>query len=165
MLRKSCLLGRLEPYQSVLNWQKRGTFFFNIRKEHIQFMHNVANHWFMSFNSNDRIQISDSLYLNLTLVIKNCLKALYKSKVEKNWKLSVAIVPVQKQSDGYNSGRFAIVFATDVLNGLSPVDYCFDVSLMPRHLLQCLETEKLTIFPKTPKRIWATKSTFKVLKI
>ena len=116
-------------------------------------MHNVANHWFMSFNSNDRIQISDSLYLNLTLVIKNCLKALYKSKVEKNWKLSVAIVPVQKQSDGFNSGRFAIVFATDVLNGLSLVDYCFDVSLMPRHLLQCLETEKLTIFPKTPKRI------------
>ena len=120
-------------------------------------MHNVANHWFMSFNSNDRIQISDSLYLNLTLVIKNCLKALYKSKVEKNWKLSVAIVPVQKQSDGYNSGRFAIVFATDVLNGLSPVDYFFDVSLMPRHLLQCLETEKLTIFPENPKTYLSNK--------
>ena len=79
--------------------------------------------------------------------------------------MSVTIVPVQKQSDGYNSGMFAIAFATDVLNGLSAVDSCFDVSLMPRHQLQCLETEKLTVFPKTPKRIWATNSTFKVLKI
>ena len=37
----------------------------------------------MSFSSNDRVQICDSLYTDLTPVIKNCLKALCKSKVEK----------------------------------------------------------------------------------
>ena len=76
-------------------------------------------------------------------------------------KLSVTIVPVQKQSDGYNCGLFSIAFATDVLNGLSPVDSCFDVSLMRSHLLQCLETEELAVFPKTSKRIRSKCQKFK----
>ena len=128
-------------------------------------MHNGANHWLMSFSSNDRVQMCDSLYMNLTLVIKNYLKALYNSKVEKNEKLSVTIVPARKQNDGYNCGFFAIVFSTDVLNGLSPADSCFDISLIRSHLLHCLETKELTVFPKTPKRIRATNTAFKVLKI
>ena len=70
-------LGRLESYQAVLNWQKSGTPFFKITEEHIQLIHNGANHWPTLFNSNDRVQISDSLYMDLTPVIKNRLKALY----------------------------------------------------------------------------------------
>ena len=128
-------------------------------------MHNGANHWLMSFSCNDRVQICDSLCTNLTPVIKNCLKALYKSKVQKNRKLSVTVVSVQKQDVGYNWGLFAIAFATDVLDGLSPVDSCFEVSLMLGHLLQCLETEELTLFLKTPKCVRATNAVFKVLKI
>ena len=115
-------------------------------------MHKSANHWLMSFSSNDGVQICDSLYTDLTSVIKNRLKALYKYKVEKNGK-SFSIVPVQKQSDGYNCRLLAIAFATDVLHGLSPADSCFNVSLMRSHLLQCLETEELTFVPKTPKHI------------
>ena len=118
----------------------------------------------MSFSYSDRVQICHSLYTNLTPVIKNCLKAFCKSKVEKNRKLSVTIIPAQKQSDGYNCRLFAIAFVTDVLNELPPVDSCFDVNLMRNHLLQCLETEELTVFPKTPKRIRATNIAFKVLK-
>ena len=77
---------------------------------------------------------------------------LRKSKFEKKkkGKLPVTMVPVQKNSDGYNCWLFSIAYATDVLNGLSPVDFCFDVSLMLSHLLQCLETEDLTVFPKNP---------------
>ena len=75
------------------------------------------------------------------------------------------MVPVQKQSDGYKCGLFGIAFSTDVLNGLSPVNSCFDVSLIRSHLLQCLETEELIVFPKTPKHTRATNNAFKVLKI
>ena len=163
LIRKA--LARFESYQSVLNWQKSVTPFFNISEQHIQLVHNGVNHWLLSFSSKDHVQICDVLYTNLTPVIKNCLKALYKSKAKKCRKLSVTIVPVQKQSDGYNCGLFAIEFATDVLNGLSPADSCFDASLMRSHLFQCLETEKLTAFPKTTKRIHATNTAFKVLKI
>ena len=151
-------LGRLELHQFVLNWQKRVAPFFNISEEHFQFMHKSANHWLISFRSNDRIQICDSLYTNLTPVIKNCLKALNKAKVEKNGKLSVNIVLVEKQRDGYKCRLFGNAFATDVLNGLSPANSCFDVSLMRSNLLQYLETEELTVFPKTSKREYRIKS-------
>ena len=76
------------------------TPFFNISEEHIQLMQNGANQWFMSFSSNDRVQICDSLYTNLTPVIKNCLKTLCRSKVEKNQKLLVAIVPAMVTTAG-----------------------------------------------------------------
>ena len=144
---------------------KEGIPFFNMSEEYIQLMRNSANHWLMSFSSNDLVHICDNLYINLTPVIKNCLKALCKSRIEKKWKLSISIVPVQKQSNGYNCRLFAIAFATDVLNGLSPADSCFDVSLMFSHLLQCLEIEELTVLLKTPKHIRLTSTAFKVLKI
>ena len=104
----------------MLNWHKAGIPFFNISEEHIQIIHNGANHC-----SNDRVQMCDSLIMNLTLVIKNCLKALYRTKVEKNGKLSVTIVPVQKQNNGYNCGLFAIVSPTNVLDGFSPARFLF----------------------------------------
>ena len=91
-------------------------------------MFNSANYWLISFSSKDCVQICNSLYTNLTPVIKKCLKALCKPKYGKkiqNYKL-----PVQKESDCYNYGLFSIAFVTDVLNGLSFVDSCFEVSLM-----------------------------------
>lgn len=72
------------------------------------------------------------------------------SKVEKTGKLSATIVLVQKQSDCYNYRLFAIAFATDVLNGFSSGISYFGISLMRSHLLQWVEAEELTIFPKTP---------------
>ena len=52
-------LGSLESYQSVLNWQKRGTPLFEVGEEHIQLMHDGVNHWLLSFNSNGHVQICD----------------------------------------------------------------------------------------------------------
>ena len=68
------LRSSLESYQSVLNWQKKGTPFFEFAEEHIQLMHDGVNHWLLSFNLNGRVQICDSLHTNLTQVTKNCLK-------------------------------------------------------------------------------------------
>ena len=56
---------------------------------------------------------------------------------------------MQTQSNGYNCGMFAIAFVTDVFNGLSPVNSCFDITLIHSHLIQFLETE-VTVFPKAP---------------
>ena len=71
------------------------------------------------------------------------------------------MVPMQTQSNGYNCGMFAIAFVTDVFNGLSPVNSCFDITLIHSHLIQFLETE-VTVFPKAPKCIRATNTAFKV---
>ena len=83
-------LGSLESYQSVLNWQKRVTLFFEVGEEHIQLMHDCVNHWLLSFNSNGRVQICNSLHTNLTQVTKNCIKALYKSQLDKSRRLSIS---------------------------------------------------------------------------
>ena len=61
--------------------------FFNMSEEYIQLMRNSANHWLMSFSSNDLVHICDNLYINLTPVIKNCLKALCKSRIEKKMEI------------------------------------------------------------------------------
>ena len=60
-------------------------------------MHDGINHWLLSFNSNGRVQVCDRLYETLGSVTKRCLKALYKSLLDKDGKLSVTMIPVQKQ--------------------------------------------------------------------
>ena len=104
-------LGNLASWQSVLNWQRRGTPFHKVGEEHIQLMHDGINHWLLSFNSNGRVQVCDSLYETLGSVTKRCLKALYKSLLDKDGKLSVTMIPVQKQKDSSSCGLFAISFA------------------------------------------------------
>ena len=92
-------LGNLASWKSVLNWQRRGTPFHKVGEENIQLMHDGINHWLLSFNSNGRVQVCDSLYETLGSVTKRCLKALYKSLLDKDGKLSVTMIPVQKQKD------------------------------------------------------------------
>ena len=54
---------------------------------------------------------------------------------------------MQYQNDGHNCGIYAIAFAVDILDGLSPMESYFDVTQMRSHLINCLENEKLTSFP------------------
>ena len=60
-------------------------------------MHDGINYWLLLFNSNGRVQVCDSLYKTLGSVTKRCLKALYKSLLDKNGKLSVTMIPVKMQ--------------------------------------------------------------------
>ena len=83
-------------------------------------MHDGINHWLLSFNSNGRVQVCDRLYETLGSVTKRCLKALYKSLLDKDGKLSVTMIMVQKQNDSSSCGLFAIAFATNIVEGISP---------------------------------------------
>ena len=60
----------------------------------------------------------DSLYEKFGSVTSRCLKALYKSFLDKDGKLSVTMMPVQKQKDSSSCGLFAIAFATNILEGI-----------------------------------------------
>ena len=79
-------------------------------------MHDGVNHWLLSFNSNGHVQICDSFRDTLTKTTKKCLKSLYKSLLDKDGKLLVSLIPVQKQQDKSSCGLFAIAFAVDILN-------------------------------------------------
>ena len=77
-------LGADDDYQSVLNVQKhRAAPYPAVKNEHIQLLHDAYGHWLLTFCSNGRIQVCDSLKTSLSLVNRNCVHALYKTCVKK----------------------------------------------------------------------------------
>ena len=129
-------LGTEKTYQSVLNWQKKcGVPFTAVNDRHIQLMHDGNNHWLLSFCTSGGVNVCDSLRRYINGVTKKCLKCLYRLFEDKTGKLTVSILPVQIQNDGYNCGLFAIAFAAEVLDGQSPEDAYFDVNMMRHHLI------------------------------
>ena len=118
-------------------------------------MQDGINHWLLSFNSNGRVQVCDRLYETLGSVTKRCLKALYKSLLDKDGKLSVTIIPVYKQNDSSSCGLFAIEFTTNILEGnffRKEKKTFFNVTSMQKHLLECLEKQHLSAFLQNSKR-------------
>ena len=109
-------------------------------------MHDGTNHWLLLFNSNDRVQVCDILYETLDSVTKRCLKALYKSLLDKDGKFPVTMIPVQKQKDSSVCGLFAVAFATNILEVVSPAQSEFNVTSMRKHVLGCLEKQQLSAF-------------------
>ena len=98
-------LGADDDYQSVLNVQKRRVAPCRaVKNEHIQLLHDGSGHWVLTFCSNERIQICDSLKMSLNWVNRNCVHALYKNCVKeliisfclsKNKLMSRIVVPSQ----------------------------------------------------------------------
>ena len=109
-------------------------------------MHDGNNHWLLSFNFNGRVQVCDRLFETLGGVTKRCLKALYKSLLDKDGKFSVTMIPVQKQKDSSGCGLFAVAFATNILEVISPAQSEFNVTSMRKHVLGCLEKQQLSAF-------------------
>lgn len=57
------------------------------------------------------------------------------------------MVPAHMQKDGKNCRLFAIAFAADILQGKLPKESGFDISKIRENLIECLEKEKLSVFP------------------
>ena len=115
-------------YQSVLNVQKRqGAPYCAMKSKHIQLPHDGSQCWLLTFCSTGWIQIRDSLKTSLSQVNRKCVHALYKNCVKE---FIVRFLPVQKQTDGYNCGPFAIAFAAEMSDGKSPMEAGFDVDRM-----------------------------------
>ena len=55
---------------------------------------------------------------------------------------------VQRQTDSFNCGVFAIAYAADIIYGINPVNSTYDVKFLRAHLIKCLESESLEPFPK-----------------
>ena len=82
-------------------------------------MHDGINHWVLSFNSNGRVQVCDSLHETLGMITKRRLKGLYKS-FDKDEKLSITMIQVRKLKNSSSCGLFAIALATNILEEISP---------------------------------------------
>ena len=141
-------IGTMDSYQSVLNSERKTENPYQpASQEHVQLLHDGSNHWFLSFCSNGRVQICDSLKSSLTPSSRKSIRSLYKDYVP-NGGERMTFRPVQKQPDSYNCGAFAIAYAAELLDGQCPSDEVFDINEMRKHLITCLENQILTPFPK-----------------
>ena len=61
--------------------------------------------------------------------------------------ISVDFVPVQQQSNGSDCGVFSIAFATCLPFATNPSFITFDVARMRSHLLACLKSGRMSMFP------------------
>ena len=62
-------------------------------------------------------------------------------------------VKVQKQIGGSDCGLFTLAFATDLCFGLEPHNQTYKQNEMRKHFIRCLESGKMTPFPKTDRRV------------
>ena len=137
-------IGTMDSYQSVLNSERKTENPYQpVSQEHVQLLH----HWFLTFCSNGRVQICNSLRSSLTPSSKKSIRLLYKNYVP-NGGERMTFLPVQKQPDGYNCGAFVIAYAAELLDGQCRSDAVFDGNEMREHLITCLENQILTPFPK-----------------
>ena len=68
------------------------------------------------------------------------------------------ILLIQHQKNSIDSRIFAIAYAVEILNGEKVGNSSFDITLMKDHLLVCLQLEKISLFPKTNKRVFRCRS-------
>ena len=139
-------LGADDDYQSVLNVQKHwGAPYRAVKNEHIQLHYDGSGHCLLTFCSNGRIQICDSLKTSVSLVNRKRVCTSYKNCVKE---FIVSFLSVPKQTDGYNCSPYAIAFAAEILDEKSPNEARFDVERMRGHLISCLKNKFLIPFPK-----------------
>ena len=105
---------------------------------------------------NPAVQVCDSLRTNLTSISKKCLKSLFQPLV-KNGKLEVKFLPVDKQTDGFNCGFFALGYASILLDGKSPIDARVVANEMRKSLYKMFERRSLISFPNTWESRWCFK--------
>ena len=63
------------------------------------------------------------------------------------------LLPVDRQTDGFNCGLFPLGYGSILLNGKSPVDGLFVVNEMRNHFMKCLKDAHLYPFPTLEKTV------------
>ena len=135
-------IGTPSTFQTVLNSSKKEIEPFQaVNEEHVQLLHDGRNHWFLSFCSNGRVQVCDSLNHTLTRSSRKAILSLHKNYFA--GRAIISFLEFQRQPDSYNYRLFAIAFAAELLDGKSPTNATFDVDKMRAHLISCFEGQKI----------------------
>ena len=71
----------------------------------------------------------------------------------KNGKVEVTFLLVDKQTDGFNYSLFTLGYASNLLDGKSPVDVRFVVNEMRNHFMKCLKDSHLYPYPTLEKAV------------
>ena len=119
--------------------------------ESVQIHHTGECHWVTSSSIGGHVSLYDSLHHGMTDSTQVQLAQCYNGLVDAMDELTVDIPSVQQQSGSVDCGLFAEAYAFELANGKRPSDVVFDQKRMRSHLLDCIESGKLTPFPRSRK--------------
>ena len=112
------------------------------------------NHWVVASASGNAdsadVILYDSKYSLLHENTKLLLSQL--NCVTKNKYFTVGIANVNKQSGDNDCGLFAAAYITSIAHGQDPSSIVYNQGLMREHLLTCLETKRMALFPTIRER-------------
>ena len=159
-----CLL-REETEGKILGWQPsvlsdRKQLFKPLppRAPFIQIINVAKCHWIVASNVDvrdggcysDVVCIYDSgRPTHISGSLKKMICSFFKCTYDT---LRFDVMNVQAQPNGYDCGVYAIACATELAYGYDPVVSVWKDEVMRNHLLECLESGKLTRFPRLRER-------------
>ena len=114
--------------------------------EFIQILHTGSDHWVCVSSIGCQpgfVNLYDSLYHD---VISQEIEEQTNDLLGRVL-ISLDFVPVQQQSNGSDCGVFSIAFATCLAFATNPSFITFDVARRRSHLLACLKSERMNMFP------------------
>ena len=119
--------------------------------EFIQVLNN-GNHWLLISTINEtppNVLVYDSAYASVNTFIKEQIATLLHTKEKE---ICLKFVNTQMQNGAVDCGLFAIAFATAIAFGYKPELLSFDQNKMRKHLLSCLTSGEIRMFPEKEKR-------------
>ena len=122
--------------------------------EGIQIHHTGKAHWItLSSIGGQPVNVYDSIYDDLTESTEKQLAQCYHNCIDQAGQLHVEMASIQKQKGSTDCGLFAIASAYELASGNIHFNYevSFDQSTMRNHLVDCLEKEEISSFPRARK--------------
>ena len=142
-------LKKIDPTMEGLQWPVLGPArrFQRVAGQFIQILHTGNSHWVCVTSvgvDNGTVNLYDSLYHN---VIQKEVEEQVINLVGQSNYSGLQVVGVQQQNNGSDCGVFAAAFATCLANGILPQSVQFDIPKMRSHLLKCLKSGQMELFP------------------
>ena len=116
---------------------------------------NTGSHWvclssIATTSASGTVRIFDSLYLKpSSIAIEHACRML----MFPGDQVTLVNEKVQRQVGSNDCGLFALAFATDLCNGLDPVNQRYEQGSMRQHYVSCLENGAMVPFPKTTRKV------------
>ena len=114
---------------------------------------NVGRHWACISTigcQTGTIKVFDSLYRKPNSIL---LDHAFRMVVCPQDTVTFLNEKVQRQLGSSDCGLFALAFATDLCHGLDPSTQSYNQKDIRQHYVHCLESRRMTPFPKTNKRV------------
>ena len=123
------------------------------RGEFVQILNDGQNHWLtistIGVQHPAEVEVYDSKYRNVSTCVKKQIATLLFTDESE---IVLKLKGMQIQSGSEDCGLFAIATATALVLNKQPGNICFDQLKMRRHLMQCFENGKITMFPMKKRR-------------